>query len=73
MTNVRCRATVDPVTIATLSGKPTTFKVQVWGEKPFDFVRNYTVFAGSEDNAAQEGMRRFVDEMEKIDQRVDPA
>lgn len=73
MTNVRCRATVDPVVLASLPGKPNTFKVEVWGEEPFDFVRNYTIFALSDDKAAMEGIQRFVDEMERLDQKVDTA
>ena len=39
------------------------YEVSVWGQEPFDHHRSYTVKAQSQDHAAQEGMRLFVDEM----------
>jgi hypothetical protein len=38
--------------------------VRVWGEAPFDHERVYTLKALSDNNAAQEGLRLFVEEME---------
>lgn len=40
------------------------FKVEVWGQPPYDFVRTYEIMAKSDNVAAQEGIRRFVKEME---------
>ena len=44
-----------------------TFKVQVWGKEPHDFVRHYEIQAKTDTIAAQEGLRRFVEEMEQTD------
>lgn len=41
------------------------FKVEVWGKEPHDFVRIYQIQATSDTMAAQEGIRRFVAEMEE--------
>ena len=43
------------------------FKVEVWGQPPYDFVRTYEIMAKSDTVAAQEGIRRFVSEMEALD------
>jgi hypothetical protein len=40
------------------------YEVRVWGEAPFDHERVYTLKALSDNNAAQEGLRLFVEEME---------
>ena len=48
---------------------PTTvgsFKVEVWGKPPHDYVRHYEIQAKSDTLAAQEGIRRFVEEMEQL-------
>jgi hypothetical protein len=42
------------------------FKVEVWGEEPHDYVRHYDIAAKSDTIAAQEGLRRFVDEIEHL-------
>jgi hypothetical protein len=53
--------------------KPSTpisvgrFKVEAWGQAPYDYVRTYEIIAKSDTIAAQEGIRRFVAEMEKLD------
>jgi hypothetical protein len=41
-----------------------SFRVEVWGDEPHDYVRVYTINAASDTLAAQEGLRRFVDEIE---------
>jgi hypothetical protein len=49
---------------------PTTignFHVEVWGKEPHDFVRHYEIQAKTDTMAAQEGLRRFVEEMEQLD------
>jgi hypothetical protein len=42
------------------------FRVEVWGQPPYDFVRTYEIMAKSDNVAAQEGIRRFVKEMEAL-------
>ena len=43
-----------------------SFPVEVWGDEPNDYVRVYTINAASDTLAAQEGLRRFVDEIELL-------
>lgn len=63
MERVLCSATVDTV-------KPSTpktigvFKVFVWGKAPHDQQRTYEIKARNENVAAQEGISRFVKEMQ---------
>ena len=38
--------------------------MRVWGEKPHDHERTYTLSALDDNKAAQEGLRLFVEEME---------
>ena len=65
MSRVLANATVDVI-------KPNTpktignFRVEVWGVKPNDYVRTYEIMAQSDTMAAQEGIRRFVDEIEAL-------
>lgn len=53
-------ATVDLV-----SEGPTlsTYRVEVWGKEPNDFVRTYEILAKDEDSAAREGLDTFVEEI----------
>jgi hypothetical protein len=66
MQQVLASAVVDVI-------KPSTpvrignFKVEVWGQVPHDYVRTYEIMAKSDTMAAQEGIRRFVQEMEAMD------
>lgn len=41
------------------------FRVEVWGKEPYDYVRYYDIMAANENLAAQEGIARFVAEMEQ--------
>jgi len=65
MPRVSASAIVDVI-------KPNTpkmlgsFRVEVWGQSPYDYVRHYEIMAQSDTVAAQEGIRRFVDEMEAL-------
>jgi hypothetical protein len=65
MPQVLASAVVDVI-------KPSTpvsignFKVEVWGQAPYDFVRTYEIMAKSDTIAAQEGIQRFVAEMESL-------
>ena len=56
-------ATVDTITPSTPK-KIGVFAVHVWGLAPYDQTRDYEIPASSDNIAAQEGIRRFVAEME---------
>lgn len=43
---------------------PNLFCVTVTGKEPYAFTRIYQIFAKSDTLAAQDGIKRFVDEME---------
>jgi hypothetical protein len=66
MARVLASAVVDvlkpstPVTIG-------RFRVEVWGKEPYDYVRTYEIMAKSDTIAAQDGIQRFVREMEAMD------
>jgi hypothetical protein len=42
------------------------YRVEVWGEAPHDYVRIYTLQAWSDTMAAQEGLRLFVEDIERL-------
>lgn len=66
MERVLASAIVDvlkPSTPKTLG----SFRVEVWGKAPYDCVRHYDIIAQTDTVAAQEGIRRFVREMESMD------
>ena len=42
------------------------FKVEVWGKEPYDYVRAYEISAKSATLAAQEGISRFKEEMNRM-------
>ena len=66
MQQVLANAVVDVI-------KPSTpvrignFKVEVWGQSPYDYVRTYEIMAKSDTIAAQQGIQRFVSEVEAMD------
>lgn len=65
MRRVLANAVVDVIKPAT----PQTighFRVEVWGKEPFDYVRVYEIQAKSDTLAAQQGIARFVEEMEQL-------
>ena len=67
MTQVRCRAIVKVVQEAVPPFVGLTgYRVEAWGDEPHDFVRVYTIDAKTATVAAQEGIRRFVEEMESL-------
>lgn len=60
-------AVVDPIFVALPPFKgPSRFRVEVWGREPHDFVRIYEVQAKDDNVAAKEGLRLFVEEIEKL-------
>jgi hypothetical protein len=62
---IPARATVDVLRNPSPIGMGS-FRVEVWGDEPHDYVRVYTIDATSDTLAAQEGLRRFVDEIELL-------
>jgi len=66
MTQVLANAVVDVLKPAT-PVNPGKFRVEVWGQPPYDYVRTYEILAKSDTIAAQEGIQRFVTEMETLD------
>ena len=64
---INCNASVEAIHIV----KPgevglNKYKVEVWGVEPYDFVRIYEIHGKSDTIAAQEGLRRFEEEMERV-------
>lgn len=65
MDRVLANAVVDVVKPATPVGLGI-FSVEVWGKPPYDYTRRYEIQAKNDTLAAQEGIRRFVAEMETL-------
>lgn len=63
MVVVLASATVDVINSATPQ-KIGLFRVKVWGQPPYDETRFYEIQATNENSAAQQGINRFVFEME---------
>jgi len=66
MARIPASAIVDVITPNTPQ-RIGNFRVEVWGQDPYDYVRHYEIMAQSDTIAAQEGIRRFVEEMENLD------
>jgi hypothetical protein len=53
-------------------GVVSMWEVEVWGEDPHDHRRTYQIKSRSDNDAAFEGIRQFVEEMENLgDQKED--
>jgi hypothetical protein len=65
MSQILANAVVDVILAATPQGLGN-FKVEVWGVAPYDYVRYYEIQAKSDTMAAQQGIQRFVTEMESL-------
>jgi len=65
MAQVLASAVVDVIKPATPQ-RIGNFRVEVWGKEPYDYVRVYEILAKSDTIAAQEGISRFVYEMETM-------
>lgn len=65
MTRILANATVD-VDLEPTPVRLGRFRVEVFGREPHDYVRIYTIQAASDTLAAQEGLRRFVEEIEEL-------
>lgn len=70
MTQVLANAIVDAIKPATAT-RIGHFRVEVWGQPPFDYVRTYEIMAKNDTIAAQQGITRFVKEMEELPQPED--
>lgn len=62
---ILARATVD-VEKSPAPGRLGRFRVEVFGDEPHDYVRVYTLQARSDTMAAQEGLRLFVEDVERL-------
>lgn len=58
---VLASATVDVIRPSTPRGLGM-FRVEVWGQAPYDYVRTYDIQAKNVDQAARIGIDRFVKE-----------
>ena len=68
MARIYAHATVDIVREPPPGHKGLTlYSVECWGLEPCDYVRRYEIEAKSDNDAAQEGIRRFVAEMEALE------
>jgi hypothetical protein len=65
MPRVLCNAIVEVLKPATPQ-RIGHFKVEVWGKAPYDYVRTYEIMAKNDTIAAQQGIARFVKEMEEM-------
>ena len=65
MARVLANAVVDVIKPATPQ-RIGLFKVEVWGREPYDYVRTYEIMAKNDTVAAQQGIARFVAEMEAM-------
>lgn len=65
MIKVLAQAIVDELP-SEETGENPRFIVTVTGQPPFDYRRVYTILAETDTFAAQEGIARFVAEMERI-------
>ena len=63
--DVLCNA--FPTTVRERQTGVNDYFVEVWGRPPHDFRRTYEISAKSATLAAQDGIRRFVEEMEARD------
>jgi hypothetical protein len=63
MTQILASAVVDVIEPSTPK-KVGQFKVTVWGKPPHDETRVYEIMAKNDTIAAQQGIARFVREME---------
>jgi hypothetical protein len=67
MPRIYTQATVDVIREPTNSRGLTLYRVECWGLEPHDYVRRYEIEAKSDNYAAQEGIQRFVAEMEAME------
>lgn len=65
MVQVLANAVVDVIKPSSPVGLGL-FSVEVWGQPPNDYTRTYEIQAKNDTLAAQEGIRRFVAEMEQL-------
>lgn len=65
MGQVLANAIVDAIRTPTPK-KSGLFRVEVWGKAPYDYTRHYEIDAKNSTIAAQQGIRRFVKEMEQL-------
>ena len=64
---VLANATVDMIK----AGPVPTWEVHVWGEEPHDHRRDYLIQAKTDNDAAFEGIRQFVEEMQNLQTHIE--
>ena len=62
---MRCKM-IKAWAIVDKANEKNHWNVQVHGQPPYDYFRIYTIKAKSDNDAAQEGLRRFVEEVETL-------
>jgi hypothetical protein len=62
---ILANATVDVIRPSSPVGLGT-FRVEVWGKEPNDYVRVYEIQARNVDQAARMGIETFVDEIQRL-------
>jgi hypothetical protein len=69
---ILAQATVELIEKRSYDGiSPTSlWEVTVNGLPPFDYKRVYTIESKTDNNAAQDGIRQFVEEMENLKDSV---
>lgn len=65
MNQILAKAVVD-VELEPTPVRLGRFTVEVWGEAPYDYVRKYVIQAKSDNEAAREGLDRFVEEIQLL-------
>lgn len=69
---INARATVEVLRQAAPASKElSTYRVEVWGTPPTDYVRIYTISAKTDDAAGREGLDRFVEEISALISKED--
>lgn len=64
---ILARSVVDVIEAPPAHGQGLgRFKVTVYGDEPYDYVRIYEIQAKSDTIAAREGLDRFVDDISRL-------
>ena len=65
--SILCNATVDVIDAPPAHGHGLgKFRVTVYGQEPYDYVRIYEIQAKEDNIAAREGLDRFVEDIAKL-------
>ena len=71
---IYCNAIVDAIEEAPAHGQGLgKYRVECWGKPPTDYVRVYTIASKDENEAAREGIDKFVEEIGALVAKQDLA